>query len=203
VEHLQPDQLTDRALVDRILKGDQRAFGIIVHRTERLVVQIVARMVSDVELRKDLAQDVYMKAYQRLSGFRHDAKLSTWIARIAFNCCVDELRKRKLFISWPAVHVGNDDLAGTAGWEPADMSIGAEADHAILSRQRSDVLRRHLEELSPIYRTLVILYHQEELSYDEIVLVTGLPMGTVKNYLFRARKALRESIVKSYKTAEI
>jgi RNA polymerase sigma factor (sigma-70 family) len=203
VEQLQPDQLTDRALVDRVLKGDQRAFGIIVQNTERLVVQILARMVPDAELQKDIAQDVYLKAYQSLSGFRHGAKLSTWIARIAFNSCVDELRKRKWLSPWPDEQENGDGHQQGAFHGHQGMTSNFAADEPLLSREKSAMLRTHLDALPPLYRTLITLYHQEELSYEEITVVTGLPLGTVKNYLFRARKTLKTSIMNIHKTEDL
>src|SRR5690348_15612938 len=85
----------DKLLVHRTLGGDARAFGIIVKNTEKLVAQIVYKMIPVEEDRKDLAQDIYLKAYKRLNTFKFQAKLSTWIAQIAYNTCYDWLEKKK------------------------------------------------------------------------------------------------------------
>lgn len=178
------EHLPDKALVDLVLRGDQRAFALILRRTERLVVQIVHRMVEDPHQRKDILQEVYMKAWQHLPGFRQEAKLSTWIARIAYHACVDELRRAKGGSAWTIL---------------PDAVSEDEADAPMLSRELTGILRQGLEQLPPMYKTLVVLFHQEEQSYEEIVRITGLPMGTVKNYLFRARKRLGELIKHEYK----
>jgi RNA polymerase sigma factor (sigma-70 family) len=181
---LRHDLMPDKNLVDLILKGDRQAFVWVIRRTERLVTQIVHRMVSDPEARKDIMQEVYLKAWQHLPGFRQEAKLSTWIARIAYNNSVDVLRQKQ----------------GNQGWSEMPDVVGDEnADTIILDRELADVLRKGLDMLPPIYRTVIVLYHQEDQSYEDIVRITGLPMGTVKNYLFRARKRLGELVRSQYK----
>ena len=172
-----------------MLCGDTRAFAAIVRNTEALVAQIVFRMIKNDEDRKDLAQEIYLKAYRYLPGFRFDAKLSTWIAQIAYNTCINYLQKKRLL------------LPG----EPEDTALPEnEATAASLSRkQLATILRHQLEKLPPVYQTLISLYHQQDCSYNEITRITGLPEGTVKNYLFRARKALRDSLLLQYKKEEL
>ena len=86
----------DKYLVDRVLSGDTPAFAAIIKNTEALVAQIVCKMISSPDDRKDLAQDIYLKAFKNLAGFKFQSKLSTWIAQIAYNTCFDHLRKKKL-----------------------------------------------------------------------------------------------------------
>ena len=88
----------DKYLVDSVLKGDNAAFATIIKKTEALVTQIVFKMISNPGDRKDLAQDIYLKAYKNLAGFKFQCKLSTWIAQIAYNSCFDHLRKKKLIL---------------------------------------------------------------------------------------------------------
>ena len=85
----------DRTLVNRVLHGDTRAFAEIVENTESLIAQIVFKMVSNPEDRKDIAQDIYLRAYEGLKDFRFNSKLSTWIGRIAYNTCINYLEKKK------------------------------------------------------------------------------------------------------------
>ena len=92
------DTLTDKDLVEKVLRGDTNAFSIIIKNTEALVAQIVFKMIGNEEDRKDLAQDIYLKAYKNLSSFRFGSKLSTWIGQIAYNACTDYLRKKKLVL---------------------------------------------------------------------------------------------------------
>ena len=86
--------LADKQLIKRVLAGDNRAFGIIIQETEKLVTQIIFQFVRDEEERKDIAQEIYLKVYTKLSGFRYESKLSTWIGQISYNTCIDILRKK-------------------------------------------------------------------------------------------------------------
>ena len=183
---------TDKYLVDRVLSGDQLAFASIIKNTEGLVAQIVFKMISVPDDRKDIAQDIYLKIFKNLDGFKFQSKLSTWIAQVSYNTCLDYLRKKKL--SFP----------GTLD-EENEMNDPFSDDTNVLLRQRelSTILKTGMEQLPPVYKMLITLYHNEELSYDEIVQITGLPEGTVKSYLFRARKALKNSLLLSYKKEDI
>ena len=95
MDQKEPHSPTDRILVERVLGGNTRAFGIIIKNTEGLVGQILFRMISNREERADIAQDIYLKVFQKLGSFRFQSKLSTWIARIAYNTCVNQLEKNK------------------------------------------------------------------------------------------------------------
>lgn len=185
----------DRHLVEKVLSGDTNAFGDIIKQTEKLVAQIVFKMINNAEDRKDIAQDVYVKAFQKLSTFRFQSKLSTWIGQIAYNSCLNYLEKKKLMLRGDFFDIDDKD-------EPADKEI-FKTDLSIFEKERSAMITAAIEKLSPVYKTLITLYHHEELSYEEIGQITGLPGGTVKNYLFRARKALREMLLKQYKKDEL
>ena len=184
------NRLEDRQLVERVLQGDNHAFVLIIKGTERLVGQIVGRMISHPEDRKDIIQDVYLKTFKHLSGFRHAAKLSTWIGNIAYNTCINFLERRRL-------RVVGDEVFPEG---PADDS-GAEA--LIEGRELASIIAAGMEELPPLYKTLIVLFHQEGLSYAEIGQITSLPEGTIKSYLFRARKQLKENVLVHYKKDEI
>lgn len=182
-----PGKMDDKQLVHRALSGDAQAFGIIISNTEKLVGQIVCRMVRNMEDRKDLAQEIYMKAYRSLGLFKHGSKLSTWIAQISYNACMDYLRRKKLFFP--------GELMDGAGFSTADGQV--------YRKELAGILQAGMEKLQPVYRTMLTLYHQEELSYGEIGEITGMPEGTVKNYLFRARKALKEQLAGYYGGKEV
>ncbi len=185
----------DRHLVKKVLSGNTNAFGDIIKQTEKLVAQIVFKMINNTENRKDIAQDVYVKAFQKLSTFKFQSKLSTWIGQIAYNSCLNYLEKKKLILAGDFFDAGNEDEAAGKEIYKTDLSI--------FEKERSAMISAAIEKLSPVYKTLITLYHNEELSYEEIGQVTGLPGGTVKNYLFRARKALREVLLKQYKKDEL
>lgn len=170
---------------------------MIIKKTERLVAQIVFKMIREPEERKDIAQDVYLKVFKSLSSFKFQSKLSTWIAKITYNTCLKYLEKHKQqFFSY-----GNpetDDEA-THSSDKAIMQSDDDVESSIFQDELSAILKVEIEMLPPLYRTLITLYHNEELSYSEIAQITELPEGTVKNYLFRARKALKENLVQKFK----
>jgi RNA polymerase sigma factor (sigma-70 family) len=189
--------LADKRLVTAVLSGDRNAFGAIIKQTEGLVAQMTFKMISSPGDRKDIAQDVYLKAFKNLSGFKFKSKLSTWIGQIAYNTCLHYLEKKKLVLS---------DNFGDEGQHPEqhsseDPQNGTE--EVLFGKELTTILHAEIEQLKPLYKTLVSLYHQEELSYAEIAEITSLPEGTVKNYIFRARKILKESILLKYKRNEL
>jgi RNA polymerase sigma-70 factor (ECF subfamily) len=189
----------DQILVKKILSGESSAFSTIISNTEGLVAQIVFKMIPGKENRKDIAQDVYLKAFQSLSGFRYQSKISTWIAQICYNTCINYLEKRKLV--FPDNHstgeYSDDEILELLSTRNGPQY--SETENIIFQKDLSEILKCQLDKLSPVYKTLITLYHNEELSYSEIAEITGLPEGTIKNYLFRARKELRDNILQTYK----
>jgi RNA polymerase sigma factor (sigma-70 family) len=193
------DTLTDRELVEKVLSGDTDTFAAIIKNTEVLVAQIVFKMVENKEDRKDLAQDIYLKAYKNLPGFRFGSKLSTWIAQIAYNTCFDHVRKKKLVLQDNFNDADTEELPAINN----NLSSEPNANTGIFRKELSAILKMEIEKLSPIHKTLITLYHNEEMSYEEIAQVTQLPEGTLKSYLFRARKALKNSLLQHYKKEEL
>ncbi len=162
--------------------------------TEGLVAHIVCRLISNEEDRKDIVQDIYLKVFHHLKGFRFQSRLSTWVAQIAYNACNSELQKKRLPLQvLPEEAIGGDGVS--AG--------GTSADGSILQKELSGIVQAEIGRLPPLYQTLVGLYHQEELSYQEMAQITGLPEGTVKSYLFRARKMLKEKLLSTYKMEKL
>jgi len=187
---------TDQYLVQQVLKGNQQAFGQIVQQTGGLITQIVFRMVPATGDRQDLVQDIYLKAFKNLAGFKFNARLSTWLGRIAYNTCLHYLEKKKL-VFLPDVNEQQD--------EPVNKYLqDNHVEKELSAKELTDILGSAVKMLSPpIYQTLITLYHQEDMSYAEIAEITSLPEGTVKNYLFRARKALKEQLLLRYKKEEL
>jgi len=189
----------DQLLVKNVLGGDTNAFKIIIQNTEGLVTQIIFKMIPAAEDRKDIAQDVYLKTFQKLAGFRFQSKLSTWIGQITYNTCVNHLQKKKLLLIESS---NEDDEPNDEVLEILNSKINpsnSETEKIIFHKELSGILKREIDKLSPLYRTLITLYHNEELSYSEIAIITGLPEGTIKNYLFRARKTLKNNLLLTYK----
>jgi len=202
VEDNTRNNLTDRLLIDEVLSGNTNAFEMIIKNTERLVAQIVFKMINNPEDRKDLAQDIYLKVYKNLTTFQFQSKLSTWIAQISYNCCFDYLRKKKLVL--PDDYMKEED--GENGLDYYDQFFYSGSDNSytvINQKELAKILQVESSKLSPVFKTLIGLYHQQELSYEEITEITGLPVGTVKSYLFRARRKLKDSLLLHYKKEDL
>lgn len=194
-------KLTDHELVRKTLEGDRHAFADIIKNSEGLVAQIIYKMINHPEDRKDLAQEVYMRVYRNLRGFRFQSKLSTWIAQITYHCCINWLEKKK--------HVLPDPMPG-GEFDPLELLSTrkqdpwhSDAEEQIFRRQSAGIIKKEIEKLPPLYRTIITLFHQEEMSYEEIGKITSLPEGTLKSYLFRARKLLKENLLSGYKKEEL
>ena len=187
----------DKHLVDRVLRGDTRAFGIIIKNTENLVAQIVFKLIPIAEDRKDLAQDIYMKAFHNLAGFKFQSKLSTWIAQIAYNTCLSWIEKKKLVLPGN-LHEEEEMYETTEATVYNHSAVGSHSENRLSQKELSGILRREIDGLPAIYQTLITLFHHESMSYEELSQITGMPEGTVKSSLFRARKMLKENLLSKY-----
>ncbi len=188
--------LTDQQLVAQVLGGNQAAFGQVVRRTEGLVAQLIFKLIRHPADRPDLAQEVYLKVFNNLAGFKFQAKLSTWVGQITYNTCLHYLEKKQLVLLDPAEAAPDDAAEESRRAPPATSDDDPET--ALFGQDLAGILGAAIEQLPPLYRTLVSLYHQQELSYEEIAQITSLPDGTVKNYLFRARKQLKQHLLARY-----
>jgi len=179
-------------LVEKILAGETSAFEELVKEHQRLVGHIVFRMVPNRGDREDICQEVFMKVYKNLSRFRGESKLSTWIAKIAYNRCFDYLGTKKI----PVVNESFDDTIAI----PDDNSTpDRDAELSDISIR----LRSEIEDLPPQSRVIITLYHLDELSYAEIGQILKLPEGTVKSHLFRSRKLLKRRLLSKYNKEEL
>lgn len=182
--------MTDQELIQQVLNGNKQAFGVIIKQSEGLVAQIMFKMITDVHVRKDLVQEVYMKVYVSLGEFRQQSKLNTWIGGITYKTCLKYLEKRPV-------------VASSIGEEDYSLMEAGTATKAMTQKELAGILKEAIDQLSPIFRTLVMLYHQEQMSLEEIAGVTALPEGTIKNYLYRARKVLQKSLLEKYKKEDL
>ena len=184
-----------KTLVERVLNGDPNAFTQIVSQNERLVGQIVFRLIPNETDREDLCQDVFFKVYRNLEGFNFHSKLSTWIARIAYNTCLSYLDKKKLPLF-------DDCVKNEDGAEP-EMVDGIRPDAWTESRQTSVRVCEEIDKMPVIYGTILSLYHLHDMSYAEISQILSLPDGTVKSYLFRARRMLKDRLLEKFSREEL
>jgi len=181
--------MTDpRKLVEHILAGDQDSFRTLVKENQRLVCHVVFRMIPPGPDQEDICQEVFIKVYQNLDKFRFDSKLSTWIARIAYNTCLNFLDKKKLPLY--------DDLTDhDASFEPEAPGDSSRPDLAFESAQTGIILQEEIDRLPILYKTIVTLFHIDRMSYSEIAQIMKMPEGTVKSYLFRARKTIKSRLL--------
>lgn len=182
-------------MVDRILNGDPNAFKQLVKDYERLVGQVVFRMTPSESDREDLCQDIFVKVYQNLSSFRFESKLSTWIARIAYTTCLNYLEKKKTPLFEDCSPEGRTVDECQSETESPEQWAG--------SRQATVRICEEIDRLPVIYGTILSLFHLHEMTYTEIGQILSLPEGTVKSYLFRARKMLKERLLVSYRVEEL
>lgn len=172
----------DAALVAATLAGTTEAFATLVERYDRAVYHLAYRTLRDPEEARDVAQEAFFKAYRSLHTFRPGAKFSTWIFSIAYHACCDRLAHRKRYCSGPL-----PERADTAP-SPEQRAIDGE---------QARRLRAAVEALPEKYRVVVTLYHLQGKQYEEIAAVLGLPMGTVKTHLFRAKEQLRRLLTEN------
>jgi RNA polymerase sigma factor (sigma-70 family) len=179
--------MTDTELVQQILNGNSNAFRFLVSNNQRLVVHIVGRIIRQQEDLEDICQEVFVKVFQKIKKFRGDSKLSTWIATIAYNTSISYIRKQNR-----NSEVSFDESPGLiAGEEETEFPAGA-----VEKEEVKTVLLKLIEKLPLHYRTVLTLFHLEEFSYREIEQITGMPEGTIKSYLSRARHLLKDKIEK-------
>ena len=177
----------DQALISRIKAGDERAFAELVNQYKGMVLNLVARMSGKVESAEDLAQEVFVRVWKGIDSFRGDCRLSTWVYRIALNLAIAEsksARSRSQFldIDDPTVERGPQFVH--------DGEDNPYREEVILKEQ----MLRLLPSMPEKHRTAVVLFYLKQLSYNEISEIMGVPVGTVKSYLFRGKAWLREQM---------
>ena len=181
------ENISEDRMIRQVLAGDKDAFRLLVENYQNLVAHVVFRMVKSREDREDICQDVFMKIYQNLPGFRGQSKLSTWIARIAYNTCINHLEKNRVLVS-------NDLMIENYVSENSDESIHKDIEEGDIKEK----LTAAIELLPEIFRIVVTLYHLEGMKYQEISEVLDKPEGTIKSYLYRARQLLKFALEKKY-----
>jgi RNA polymerase sigma-70 factor (ECF subfamily) len=179
----------DRELVVTAARGLEGSFEELVKRYQRPISAYVYRMVGDYETALDLTQEIFIKIYASLSRYRPEFKFSTWIYKIAHNAAIDHLRRSS----------GRErSLTGGTDAEPYELPLecdGLSPEQQSEREERRGEIEMVVRSLPTAYRELIVLRHSQDLTYEEIVEVTGLPLGTVKNRLFRAREMMRQQFI--------
>ncbi len=188
----------DFSVVQRCLAGERDAFRDLVLRHQKSVYDTIVRMVFNRETAKDLTQEVFVKAYTKLSTFDPRFPFGVWIHRIATHHAIDHIRRRK-----PELLILDDD---SNSGKPALLSTIQDPALRVDQKMEQDELavtvQKALLELEPNLRAVIILRHFREMNYDEISEVLRIPLGTVKNRLFRAREKLVQILSSAGKVQE-
>lgn len=180
---------TDGELIISAINGRGDGFEELVRRYQRPITSYIFRMVGNYESSLDVTQEVFIKVYNSLTKYSPEYKFSTWLYRIAHNAAVDHLRRNSVNVQ--SLEAENSE--GTFELQIESRGATPEQEHE-RSEWRSEI-ESVVRCLPPAYRDLILLRHARDLSYDEIAEVTALPLGTVKNRLFRAREMMREMFI--------
>lgn len=181
--------VSDADLVSTAIGGVEAGFEELVRRYQRPIVSYVYRMVNDYDASLDVTQEVFIKVYNSLQRYSCDYKFSTWLYRIAHNAAIDHLRRNS--VNAQSLETENGD--GTYQLQIESPNPTPEQNQE-RTEWRSEI-EKVVKQLPAAYRDLILLRHSRDMSYDEIADVTGLPLGTVKNRLFRAREMMRGLLI--------
>lgn len=190
-----------RALIDRILSGDTEAFVAIVSEYKGLVFHVVRSMVPDQIQQEDVAQDIFVKVFESLGRFQFQCSLATWISRIAYNTCLNYLRRSR---SRP-----QDNPDHRTGLESLDENNGIIRSYAttvdsltphtvICQKELATIVTEAIKRLPSIYRLTIILHYLEGFALPELAESLGMPLGTIKSHLFRARAMLKKDLLERF-----
>lgn len=193
------DDDTDLALVRAVQRGEKDALAPLLERYQDRLFGVCMRMVGDRDMAADLTQDAMIKAIEGLSSFDERAKFSTWVIRVTMNVCLSKLRSERL-----RRHASLDQLAAGTAQKPSDRPsvptalIDRDREHAGAESVELEDLRRRVSaallRVAPEQRAILVLRDSRGLDYEQIAEAIGVPVGTVKSRLFRARAALREAM---------
>src|SRR5260221_2545386 len=167
-------------------QGDQDAFAQLVQQHQRRVFNLVFRMLQEYEEANEVTQETFLAAWQGLHSFREDARFSTWLYRIAYNCALKQLEQRKRDQALQTVVQAEYVAANRNEEERVDAELEAHA--------RQNAVHEQLSMLPAKYRIVLVLRHLQEKTYEEMAEILTLPVGTITTHLFRARNLLKERL---------
>lgn len=177
-------------LIRKAMEGDQKAYAEIVHRYRNQIYNLILRMVRRREEAEDLTQETFIKAFNALARFNAEYAFSTWLYKIAVNNCIDYFRKKRL----KTFPIDNPITSkeGELQREFPDQQAGP--DQGLMDKERHMTIQEAIDSLPEKYRQAILLRHAQDKSYEEIALVLGIPIGTVKVRIFRAREMLKKKL---------
>jgi RNA polymerase sigma-70 factor (ECF subfamily) len=176
----------DRRLIADCLQGQSLAFGELVRRYQDRLYNTVYRLVGNAEDAQDVVQETFLNAFQALDTFKGDAQFFTWLYRIAMNAAISLKRKQRVVLRL------NPGGADDASLEPVDTSELSRPSHALETAERDRRVQDALDRLSPEHRAVLVLKDMEGQKYEAMAKILGVPIGTIRSRLHRARLELRE-----------
>lgn len=179
-------------LIQRALRGDETAYQELMAKYYQGIYALINQIIKNREETEDLVQDTFMKAFRALPDFDPKYAFSTWLYKIAYNNCIDTIRKRKLKMISLDHPVREDENQSPLSSEIKNEELSPE--ETLLYSEKQKYIQRAIEKLPEIYRKVIVLRHQEELSYEQISEILHLPVGTVKARIFRAREILKKAL---------
>ncbi len=182
----------EAALVAEAIEGSELAFRTLVERYQRPVFSLVLRMVRDHGIAEDVTQEVFVKAWVALSRYDPRRRFASWLFKIASNAAIDQLRRKKL----PTTPIETSDADQSSILDRIEDERSESPDTLVKRRELSAALEAAVAALRPEYRLVVLLRFREELPYRDIAEATGMPLGTVKTNLRRARREIEERLRK-------
>jgi len=178
----------DEELMQKIKKGDVEAFDILVRRWENRLFKVIYRITGDFETSRDLRQEVFLRVYQSAKGYRSDGHFSTWLYRIAINCSINELRKRKRRQTLP---LSMSEFGEEQAFQDALLDSSPGPDEVIQQSEMDEQIRAALHRLPDEQRVVIVLRHYEGLKFQQIASVLNCPLGTVKSRMHHGLEQLR------------
>lgn len=184
---------SDTLLVERTIAGDQKAFELLVIKYQRRIQRLIGRMVRDVDLVEDIAQDTFIRAYRALSQFRGEAQFYTWLYRIAVNTAKKALMdlKRNPTVSENSFKSADDDETSSVENE---LTTSETPEAVLASKEIAEMVNSAMDMLPEELRQAITLREIEGLSYEEISEIMSCPIGTVRSRIFRARETISQKI---------
>ena len=178
--------------IRKILAGDRDAYRVLVERHFRAVARVAFRITGDEADAEDVAQEAFLRAYNKLPSFRQDATFSTWVMRIAMNTSLNLVERRKHDLSYRAPRIADDPAVDGETVRIADIKDGPE--DALLTREAVSVREAAMAQLTPMERTAFTLRHMEDVSMSEIAVALNITVNSAKQAVFRAVGKLRRSL---------
>ena len=176
--------------IQNAINGDEQAYQAILERYQRGIYNLIYQMVKNREETEDLVQETFIKAFRALESYNDQYAFTTWLYKIAYNNCIDSIRKRKLKTSPLDKPIRTKE--GEVQQQIRDDSTSPE--HHYLYTEKKKILDECIQKLPESYRDVIVLRHQEDRSYEEIAEIIDVPLGTVKARIFRAREMLKRCL---------